>query len=44
MPIRDGYEIFGYWDCFNECLYKLKSDADKAAAGGNVIIPLYRRV
>jgi hypothetical protein len=35
---------FGWWDVFNQVLYKEESTAVAAKAGGNDIIPLYREV
>jgi len=35
---------FGWWDVFNEVLYRNPNDARLAAEGGNRIIPLFRHV
>ncbi len=32
---------FGWWDSFNEVLYRSKNDAKLATDGGNKVIPLY---
>lgn len=35
------YEIYGWWDVFNQVLYKAAGEAEKAKAGGNKVITLY---
>jgi hypothetical protein len=40
----DNYQQpFGWWDVFNEVLYRKEADAEMARRGGNEIIPLYEK-